>query len=64
METAENLKRLNLTQKEFAERIGIAQQTISRWMGNVQMQSRAIDNLMRLVFRPLESDPVPRAWER
>jgi putative zinc finger/helix-turn-helix YgiT family protein len=50
-EIAENIERLRLTQKEFAERIGVAQETVSRWVGNVQVQSRALDNLMRLFFK-------------
>lgn len=50
-EIAENLKRLGLSQKQFAERIGIAEETISRWMSSVQVQSQALDNLMRIFFR-------------
>ncbi|NUQ62920.1 MAG: helix-turn-helix transcriptional regulator [Pirellulales bacterium] len=45
--------------KEFAERTGIAQQTISRWMDNVQVQSRVLDNLMRLFFRSAEAGTTP-----
>lgn len=50
-EIADNLERLRLTQKEFAERVGVAQETVSRWLGSVQVQSRALDNLMRLFFK-------------
>jgi ribosome-binding protein aMBF1 (putative translation factor) len=41
---------LGLKQKDLAERIGVAAETISRWMSGTQIQSRAMDNLMRLFF--------------
>ena len=44
------LNRLNLTQKELAERLGIAEATLSRWLTDTQIQSRAMDNLLRLYF--------------
>jgi transcriptional regulator with XRE-family HTH domain len=42
------LERLNLTQKEAAKRIGIAEATLSHWLTDTQIQSRAMDNLLRL----------------
>jgi DNA-binding transcriptional regulator YiaG len=42
------LERLNLTQKELAERLGIAEATLSRWLTDTQIQSRAMDNLLRV----------------
>ena len=44
------LSTLGLRQKDLAERIGVAAETISRWMSGTQIQSRAMDNLMRLFF--------------
>jgi putative zinc finger/helix-turn-helix YgiT family protein len=39
---------LGLTQRAFAERIGVAAESVSRWMSGQNVQSRALDNLMRL----------------
>jgi putative zinc finger/helix-turn-helix YgiT family protein len=44
------LEQLDLRQKDFAERIGVAPETVSRWLSGTQIQSRAMDNLMRLFF--------------
>ncbi len=44
------LRSLGLKQKQFAERIGVAAETVSRWMAGTHIQSRAMDNLMRLFF--------------
>src|ERR1700722_12710593 len=44
------LDRLEMTQKEVAERLGIAEATLSRWLNETQIQSRAMDNLMRVFF--------------
>jgi len=44
------LDRLNMTQKEAAERLGIAEATLSRWVTETQIQSRAMDNLLRVFF--------------
>lgn len=41
---------LGLTQKRLGERLGVAQETISRWESGLVIQSRASDNLMRLYF--------------
>jgi putative zinc finger/helix-turn-helix YgiT family protein len=41
---------LDLTQQEMAEQIGVAKETISRWETGALIQSRAMDNLMRLFF--------------
>jgi DNA-binding transcriptional regulator YiaG len=42
--------RLEMTQKEVADRLGIAEATLSRWLNETQIQSRAMDNLMRVFF--------------
>ena len=44
------LQRLNMTQREAAERLGIAEATLSRWLTDTQIQSRALDNLLRVFF--------------
>jgi DNA-binding transcriptional regulator YiaG len=44
------LARINMTQKEAAERLGVAEATLSRWLNETQIQSRAVDNLLRVFF--------------
>jgi len=46
----EALRALGLKQKELSDRIGVAPETVSRWIGGTHIQSRAMDNLMRLFF--------------
>ena len=46
----EHIKKLNLKQQELAELIGVAPETISRWLNGALIQSRAMDNLLRLYF--------------
>jgi DNA-binding transcriptional regulator YiaG len=41
---------LGMTQKSLAERLGIAEETLSRWITETQIQSRALDNLLRIFF--------------
>lgn len=41
---------LDLTQKQFAKLIGSADATQSRWETGIQIQSRAMDRLLRLFF--------------
>jgi putative zinc finger/helix-turn-helix YgiT family protein len=41
---------LEMTQQELAEQLGIAKETISRWETGGMIQSRAMDNLLRLFF--------------
>ncbi len=47
----EELRRLSLTQKEFGDLLGIAPETVSRWLRSVQIQTRSLDRLMRIFFR-------------
>lgn len=46
----ENLARLNLSQKEIAHRLRLAEATVSRWMSETQIQSGSMDTLLRLFF--------------
>jgi transcriptional regulator with XRE-family HTH domain len=46
----EAIDRIGLTQKELALRLGIAEETLSRWLTESQIQSRAMDNLLRAYF--------------
>jgi putative zinc finger/helix-turn-helix YgiT family protein len=48
---------LELSQQEMAEQLGVAKETISRWETGALIQSRAMDNLLRLFF---ESEEVRR----
>jgi putative zinc finger/helix-turn-helix YgiT family protein len=49
-EIRERIARLGLMQKQLGERIGVAAETISRWLSGAYIQSRAMDKLMRLFF--------------
>ena len=44
------LQQLGLSQKELASRLGIAEATFSRWVTGSVIQSRAMDNLLRVYF--------------
>jgi putative zinc finger/helix-turn-helix YgiT family protein len=50
-------RRLGLSQRELAKELGIAEETLSRWINGVQIQSRAMNNLMRMYFEKQESAP-------
>jgi len=39
-----------VNQKEFAEHLGIAAETVSRWLTGASIQTRSLDKLMRLFF--------------
>ena len=49
-ETRSALERVGMTQKEASERLGIAEATLSRWLNKTQIQSRGMDNLLRVFF--------------
>ena len=40
----------DVNQKEFAEHLGIAAETVSRWLTGASIQTRTLDKLMRLYF--------------
>jgi putative zinc finger/helix-turn-helix YgiT family protein len=41
---------LGLQQQELAQRLGVSAEAISRWTNGTLIQSRAMDNLLRLFF--------------
>lgn len=45
-----NIHTLGMQQKQFAERLGVAAETLSRWINGTMIQSRAMDNLLRAYF--------------
>lgn len=44
------IKQLGMSQKGVAQRLGIAEATMSRWVNGLLIQSRAMDNLLRVYF--------------
>ena len=44
------IERIGMSQKEVAQRLGVAEATLSRWLNESQIQTRSLDNLMRLFF--------------
>ncbi len=52
----DKLQSLGLMQKTFAERIRVAQETVSRWLSGAFIQSCAMDELMRMFFQREEKD--------
>ncbi len=46
----DGIKRVGMSQKDIAGRLGIAEATLSRWLNETQIQSRAMDNLLRVFF--------------
>ncbi len=44
------IEKCGLKQQEFAERLGVAPETISRWVNGALIQSRAMDNFLRVYF--------------
>jgi len=59
-----NLEMLKLNQKEAAERLGVAAETMSRWLSGAMIQSRAMDNLLRGFFAYPELREKLRPGER
>lgn len=43
-------KKLGLTQEELADRLSVAEATLSRWENGWQIQQRCLDKLLRLFF--------------
>jgi putative zinc finger/helix-turn-helix YgiT family protein len=44
------LQRYGLTQRKFAEHLRMAEESVSRWLNGLSIQSRSLDTLMRLYF--------------
>ncbi len=44
------IKRVGMSQKDVAKCLGIAEATLSRWLSEVQIQSRSMDTLLRIFF--------------
>ena len=42
--------RLGLTQKQLADKLGLAEATLSRWETGAQIRQRSLDKLLRLFF--------------
>jgi putative zinc finger/helix-turn-helix YgiT family protein len=66
--TPEQIRRgreaLGLKGKELAERLGVAAETISRWERGGMIQSRAMDNFLRVFFDVPEARAVLRGAEQ
>ena len=43
-------RKLGLLPSEFAERLGVTEQDVCRWESGLLLQSRALDNLLRIYF--------------
>ena len=50
-EIRQQLDALGLTQREFAEHLRVAPESVSRWLTGTSIQSRSLDTLMRLYFQ-------------
>lgn len=50
-EIRERLKELGLTQRRLAEQLRVAEETVSRWLNGLSIQSRALDTFLRVYFR-------------
>jgi putative zinc finger/helix-turn-helix YgiT family protein len=57
-------KALGLKSKELAKRLGVAPATVSRWEKKMVIQSRAMDNLLRVYFAVPEARAVLRGAEQ
>ncbi|HBI44636.1 MAG TPA: hypothetical protein DDY78_17565 [Planctomycetales bacterium] len=57
-------KALGLKSKDLAKRLGVAAATVSRWEKGMMIQSRAMDNLLRVYFAVPEARAVLRGAEQ
>jgi ribosome-binding protein aMBF1 (putative translation factor) len=54
------LARVGMTQKDLAQRLGIAEATVSRWLNETQIQSKSLDTLLRVFFAfPMVRSALP-----
>lgn len=49
-EIRQGREKLGLTQKQFANLLGVGEATVSRWETEAQIQQRAMDRFLRLCF--------------
>jgi putative zinc finger/helix-turn-helix YgiT family protein len=49
-EILQGRERLELTQKQFANLLGVGEATVSRWESGAQIQQRAMDRFLRVCF--------------
>ena len=56
-------KRLGLTQKELGANTDVAPETISRWESGLQIQTRAMNRLLNLIFDGAGARDVPGAGQ-
>jgi hypothetical protein len=47
----EGIERLGMSQKEVADRLGVAEDVLWRWANDFTIQSRAMDKYLRVFFR-------------
>ena len=47
----EGIERLGMSQKVVADRLGIAENELWRWANDISIQSRAMDNYLRVFFQ-------------
>jgi hypothetical protein len=57
-EIQEGISKLDLSRKEVADRLGIAEELLWRWANGFSIQSRAMDNLLRLFLQLPEARTV------
>ncbi len=57
-------QRLGLSQKAFAERLGVSERTIADWEDGFAIQSRAMDNLLRVYLALPEVRAVLKGKEQ
>jgi DNA-binding transcriptional regulator YiaG len=58
------IEQVGLNQQEFAERLGVAPETISRWVNGAFIQSKMPDNFLRVYFAIPEVRAVLRGAEQ
>ena len=54
-EIAQARSQLQISQQALADQIGVSQEMIAKWENGVSIQSRAMDNLLRLFFQSADA---------